>query len=92
MISGSGKFSVGDTIRVIFKIEKDAKTRATPFEGTVISIRGTKYNKTFTVRKISTGKVVVEKIFPVDSPHIEDVKVLSSRKVRRAKLYYLRNK
>lgn len=92
MISYEGKFSVGDTVRVVFKLEKDAKTRATPFEGTIISIRGTEYNKTFTVRKISTAKVAVEKIFPVDSPHIEDVKVLTSRKVRRAKLYYIRNK
>ncbi|MBI4037740.1 50S ribosomal protein L19 [Candidatus Curtissbacteria bacterium] len=92
MISHQGKFSVGDTVRVVFRIEKDAKTRSTPFEGTVISIRGGQDSKTFTVRKIATGKVAVEKIFPADSPHIEDVKVLSSRNVRRAKLFYLRNR
>ena len=61
------------------------------FEGTVIKIQGTGARKTFTVRKLSNG-VGVEKTFPIHSPNVEDVKVVRYGKVRRAKLYYLRER
>ena len=91
MISTKGlNFAVGDEVKVIFKSE--SKSRITPFEGTVISIRGKDGSKTFTVRKVSKSKVAIERIFQASSPVISEVKVLGSKKVRRAKLYYLRNK
>lgn len=89
---GRYSFGVGDTIRVIFKVAKEAKTPSTPFEGTVIAKRGEGENKTFTVRKLSSHKIAIERIFPLTSPVIQDVKVLAVRKTRRAKLYFLRNK
>lgn len=85
-------FKVGDVIKIIFKTPAGAKTKPTPFEGTVIALRGNGDNKTFTVRKISYANVAIEKIFPVNSASIEDVKVTKSGTSRRAKLYYLRNK
>ena len=85
-------FEVGDNIRVVFAFPKGAKTRPTPFEGTVISKRGDTRNKTFVVRKESRSKVAVERIFPVDSPAIEKVVVQKHTRVRRAKLFYLRKK
>lgn len=85
-------FKVGDLVKIVFKTPAGAKTKPTPFEGTVISLRGDKDNKTFTVRKISYANVAVEKIFPLNSSVIEDVKVTRAGNPRRAKLYYLRNK
>lgn len=84
-------FKVGDTIKVDFKIKEGDLERITSFEGIVISKRGEGLNKTFTVRKISFG-VGVERIFPLYSPNIIDIKILKRGKVRRAKLYYLREK
>ncbi len=89
---GHDAFKVGDTVRVITRNPQDNKVHATPFEGVVISLRGQEVNKTFTVRKIATDKVAVERIFPLRSPAIENIKVVKSAKVRRAKLYYLRNR
>ncbi|MCS7299134.1 MAG: 50S ribosomal protein L19 [Spirochaetia bacterium] len=85
-------FRVGDQVRVhqIIK-EADGKDRIQIFEGLVISIRGSGLSKTFTVRKVSYG-VGVEKIFPYYSPLIAKVEVVRRFKVRRAKLYYLREK
>ncbi|MCX8029697.1 MAG: 50S ribosomal protein L19 [Brevinematales bacterium] len=86
------EFRVGDQVRVhqIIK-EADGKDRIQIFEGLVIAIKGSGLSKTFTVRKISYG-VGVEKIFPYYSPLIAKVEVVRRFKVRRAKLYYLRDK
>ncbi len=84
------EFSPGDTVLVKVKIKEGDKERLQPFEGIVIKKRGSGMRSTFTVRKISYG-VGVERIFPVNSPTIESVKVLSKGVVRRAKLYYLKN-
>lgn len=83
------EFGPGDTLLVRVKIKEGDKERVQPFEGTVIKKRGSGVRSTFTVRKVSYG-VGVERIFPVNSPALESVKVLSRGKVRRAKLYYLR--
>lgn len=83
-------FKSGDHVRVHVRVIEGDKERIQPFEGDVISIRGSRENKTFTVRKISSG-VGVERIFPFNSPKISKVELLKIGDVRRAKLYYLRN-
>jgi large subunit ribosomal protein L19 len=85
-------FNVGDKINVFQKIQEGDKVRTQPFEGIVLSIRGEGENKMFTVRKIATGNIGVERIWPLDSPWIEKIKVIKKGKVRRAKLHYLRKK
>ncbi|MGB9911120.1 MAG: 50S ribosomal protein L19 [Microgenomates group bacterium] len=85
-------FKVGDTVIVSQKIIEGGKTRIQNFEGIVIAIRGRGENKTFTVRKIATGGIGVERIWPLNSPWIEKIKVKKQGKVRRAKLYYLRER
>lgn len=85
-------FKVGDTVKVMFKVIAGSKTKPTPFEGIIIAIRGASPNKTFTVRKVASNKIAVERIFPFDSPIVDRVKVIKEGMVRRAKLYYLRNK
>lgn len=84
-------FQPGDTIRVHYLIKEGDKERVQIFEGTVMRIRGEDLNKTFTVRKISNG-VGVERTFPYHSPWIANIEVVKKGKVRRARLYYLRNK
>lgn len=84
-------FSVGDTIKVYFKIVEGATERIQVFEGIVIAKNNSGIRKTMTVRKISYG-VGVERIFPIHSPRIEKVEVVRYGKVRRAKLYYLRSR
>ncbi len=84
------KFNVGDRIKVHVRVIEGDKERIQPFEGDVISIKGGGINKTFTVRKVSSG-VGVERIFPYNSPKIAKIDVIREGKVRRAKLYYLRN-
>ena len=79
-------FSVGDTVKVFFKIVEGTTERVQVFEGIVIAKNNSGVRKTFTVRKISYG-VGVERIFPMHSPRIEKIEV-----VRRAKLYYLRSR
>ena len=84
-------FRSGDTINVGVKVIEGTKSRVQNFEGVVIAkSSGGGLDKTFTVRKISNG-VGVERIFPLNSPNIESIKVLKKGKVRRAKLYYLRD-
>lgn len=82
----------GDTVRVWIKIEEKGKTRLQGFEGLVLSVKhGTTAGAMFTVRRISSG-VGVEKIFPLYSPTIDEIEILKRSKVRRAKLYYVRDK
>lgn len=81
----------GETVRVHVKVVEGEKERTQVFEGIVIRISGKGNRTTFTVRKISYG-IGVERIFPLHSPRIEKVDVVSRGKVRRAKLYYLREK
>ena len=83
-------FNPGDHIRVHVRVIEGDKERIQPFEGDVINIRGAGINKTFTVRKISSG-VGVERIFPFNSPKIAKIEILKEGDIRRAKLYYLRN-
>jgi len=82
-------FRPGDNIVVSYKIIEGDKERIQAFKGDVIQINGTGSTKTFTVRKMSNG-VGVERIFPMTSPIITEIKILKRGKVRRAKLYYLR--
>ena len=84
-------FNVGDTIKVFFKIVEGTSERVQAFEGIVIAKNNSGIRKTFTVRKISYG-VGVERIFPLHSPRIEKIEVIRRGKVRRAKLYYLRDR
>ena len=82
-------FRPGDTVAVHVRVIEGEKERIQIFEGVVIKFRGGGITKTFTVRKISHG-VGVERIFPIHSPRIAEVNVLKKGKVRRSKLYYLR--
>jgi large subunit ribosomal protein L19 len=97
-------FHVGDTVRVHYRliekekvagrakreVKEEVRERIQVFEGIVISIKGEAKNKTFTVRRIATGGIGVERIFPLFSPWIKKINVKIRGKVRRAKLYYLR--
>lgn len=85
------KFSIGDTVRVYVKIKEGNRERVQLFEGTVIARKHGGINETFTVRRLSYN-VGVEKIFPVNSPNIDRIEIIRHAKVRRAKLYYLRDK
>lgn len=82
---------IGDTVRVHIKIKEGSKERIQNFEGTVIAKKHGGVNETFTVRRISYG-VGVEKVFPVHSPNVVQVETIRKGKVRRAKLYYLRDR
>ena len=82
---------VGDTVRVHNRIVEGTKSRIQIYEGTVIAKRGGGISETFTVRRISYG-VGVEKTFPIHSPNVEKVETIRRGKVRRAKLYYLRDR
>ena len=82
-------FAPGDTVKVHVKIKEGEKERIQVFQGVVISKRKGTTNATFTVRKVSYG-VGVERIFPMHSPIIDQIEVISRGRVRRAKIYYLR--
>lgn len=84
------EFRAGDTVRVHVRIVEGNRERIQPFEGVVIKRRGGGISATYTVRKISYG-VGVERTFPVHSPKVEKIEVTRKGRVRRAKLYYLRN-
>ena len=85
------QFNVGDTVKVYGKIKEGNRERVQVFEGTVIKKQGGSNRATFTVRKISNG-VGVEKTWPLHSPNVEKVDIVRRGKVRRAKLYYLRDR
>jgi large subunit ribosomal protein L19 len=82
-------FNVGDTVNVHYRVREGEKERIQQYEGVVINIRGSAANKTFTVRKISNN-VGVERVFPMYTPFIAKLEVKKQGKVRRAKLFYLR--
>ena len=84
------EFNVGDTVKVSFKVIEGTKERIQAFEGIVIAKKNSGIRETFTVRRLSYG-IGVERTFPVHSPKVADVKVVKRGKVRRAKLYYLRD-
>jgi large subunit ribosomal protein L19 len=84
-------FNVGDTVRVAIKVKEGSKERIQNYEGTVIAKKHGGVEETFTVRRISYG-VGVEKVFPLHSPNVVKVDVIRRGKVRRAKLYYLRDR
>ena len=83
-------FEVGDTVRVQVKVVEGSRERLQAFEGTVIAKRNGSNRETFTVRRVSYG-VGVERTFPMHSPRVDHIEVIRKGKVRRAKLYYLRN-
>ena len=83
-------FNIGDTVRVFVKVVEGSRERLQAFEGTVIAKRNGSIRETFTVRRVSYG-IGVERTFPVHSPRVDHVEVIRKGKVRRAKLYYLRN-
>ena len=83
------KFNSGDTLKVHLKVKEGEKERTQFFKGDVIQRKGSGLTETFTIRKISNG-VGVERIFPINSPTIEKIEVNKSGKVRRARIFYLR--
>ena len=84
-------FEIGDTVRVYVKVVEGTRERLQAFEGTVIARKGGGLTETFTVRRISFG-IGVERTFPIHSPRVDHVDVVRKGKVRRAKLYYLRER
>lgn len=84
-------FEVGDTVRVSVNIREGDRERIQMFEGTVIAKKSSGVAETFTVRRVAYG-VGVERVFPLHCPNVKDVKVIRHGKVRRAKLYYLRDR
>ncbi len=85
------KFDVGDTVRVNVRIKEGEKFRLQAFEGTVIAKKHGGISETFTVRRVAHG-CGIERVFPVHSPVVDSVEVIRHGKVRRGKLYYLRNR
>ncbi|MDP8241374.1 MAG: 50S ribosomal protein L19 [Candidatus Hatepunaea meridiana] len=85
-------FNIGDTIDVHYRVVEGEKERIQIYTGVVISRRGAGLGASFTVRKIGSGGIGVERVFPSHSPFIADIKVKKEASVRRAKLYYLRQR
>ena len=85
------EFKSGDTVKVNVKVIEGNRERIQTFEGVIIAANGAGVNKTITVRKLSFG-VGVERIFPVHAPIVESIEVVRKGKVRRSKLYYLRDR
>ncbi len=84
-------FNIGDTVKIMVRVVEGNKEREQAFQGVVIKKRGSGAGESFTVRKISGG-VGVERVFPAHSPNIKSIKVVRRGKIRRAKLYYLRDR
>lgn len=85
------EFRVGDTVRVDVNIKEGERERVQAFEGVVIARKGSQVGETFTVRRVSYG-VGVERVFPLHSPSVKGIKVIRKGRVRRSKLYYLRDR
>ncbi|MBR1811649.1 MAG: 50S ribosomal protein L19 [Clostridia bacterium] len=85
------QFEIGDTVKVHVKIREGERERIQIFEGTVIARKGSGVSETFTVRRLSFG-VGIERVFPVHSPNVDKVEIVRHGRVRRAKLYYLRDR
>lgn len=85
-------FGPGDTVRVHVKVVEGTRERVQPYEGVVISRRGGGLNENFTVRRIASHGIGVERTFPLHAPRIDRIEVLRTGRVRRAKLYYLRGR
>ena len=85
------ELNIGDSVRIHNKVKEGSKERIQLFEGTIIAKNGGGISETFTVRRISYG-IGVEKTFPVHCPNVEKIEVIRHGKVRRAKLYYLRDR
>ena len=85
------EFKSGDTVKINVKVSEGNRERIQTFEGVIIAVKGVGINKTITVRKLSFG-VGVERIFPVHAPIVESLEVVRKGKVRRSKLYYLRDR
>ena len=85
------EFSIGDTVKISVNIREGERERIQMFEGTVIARKGSGVAETFTVRRVSYG-VGVERVFPIHSPNVKDIQVVRHGKVRRSKLYYLRDR
>ncbi len=81
----------GDTVKVHIKVVEGGRERVQIFQGIVIAIRGSGLSRTMTVRRIASGGIGVERIFPLHSPVVQKIEVVRKGKVRRAKLYYLRS-
>lgn len=90
---GTSQFSVGDVLKINYKIKEKEKERLQAFDGILLAIKGKGPGKTITVQKSASDGVRVERIFPIDSPWIESIKKMRSPKgkLRRSKLYFLRN-
>ena len=84
-------FGAGDTVAVSYKIKEGEKERIQQFQGVVLQRRGSGATETFTVRKMS-GNIGVERIFPIASPFIDEIKVLKKGRVRRARIFYFRGR
>lgn len=85
-------FGPGDNVRVFVKVVEGTRERVQPFEGVVIRRRASGVNENFTVRRIASHGIGVERTFPIHSPRIDHIEVLRHGRVRRAKLYYLRGR
>lgn len=85
------ELNIGDTVRVSVRIKEGERERIQVFEGTIIARRGGGISESFTVRRVSYG-VGVERVFPIHSPNVVKVQIVRHGKVRRSKLYYLRNR
>ena len=85
------QFEIGDTVKVSVRVREGEKSRIQVFEGTVIARKGSGVSETFTVRRVSYG-VGVERVFPVNAPAVDRIEVVRHGKIRRSKLYYLRDR
>ena len=83
-------FNIGDTVRVMVKVKEGEKERIQAYEGVVIAKKGSSVRETFTVRRVSFG-IGIERTFPLHSPKIDNIIVVRKGKVRRAKIYYIRD-
>ena len=87
----SEAIKVGNTVKIWVKIREGERERLQAFEGTVIARKGSGVSETFTVRRVSYG-VGVERVFPIHSPNVDKIELIRTGKVRRSKLYYLRDR